>query len=180
VIKLSEAGSQEQLVRAINRELRALEAAGGGGGGTVTIPAPTIIYIGSVGAPGFGGVSWNHFDPTEATYSKVGYYRTAEGVVHLVGVATNLNSASRASVPIFTLPTGYRPRKRVRFVHDSNVGAGIQFGISVFEVHTNGDVLWSNTRHPPGTAGVVTYLFLDGCNFPADGFAGTTLDVSGG
>jgi hypothetical protein len=70
-------------------------------------PAEPTHVVGSPGEPGFEGGSANYGGEESIRTNSVGFYKDHEGIVHLEGVAKAGSGAS--TVPIFTLPPGYRP-----------------------------------------------------------------------
>jgi hypothetical protein len=107
-------------------------------------PRGPVGPTGPAGPPGGGGAApeawkdvslaagWANYG-TE--YADAGY-RKEDGRVHLRGLVTRTDGLPPASSPIGTLPTGYRPPKRLIFA--SNGGAA---SVRV-DVLPNGQVVW--------------------------------------
>lgn len=71
-----------------------------------SLPPPTPIIVGSIGAPAFGS-SWAADTTTPANLL---FWKTAEGNVFIQGSFQNVSGASRS---VFVLPTGYIPNKQI-------------------------------------------------------------------
>lgn len=82
-----------------------------------------------------------------ADRTPVGYYKDADGVVHLTGSA----KSGSTGVAGFTMIAGYRPAKNLR------IPVAINGGVGVLEIMTSGGVYMPNA----------TYTSLDGVNFSA-------------
>ena len=74
-------------------------------------------YIGDPGAPAFQNAAVNT-DPTEVTYGKVAFIKNSSGWIQLTGQMT-----ATATTTAFTLPQGFRPRKKLAFAVANNVGS---------------------------------------------------------
>lgn len=108
------------------------------------------------------------YGPTWATYSGYRNYEYAKddrGMVYLRGMMSGCVSDT---VPIFTLPEGFRPIKRLIF---STMG-GASHERARVDVNTNGGVffIWSARKHPcPAPAGEPPmWLTLEGMSFQAE------------
>lgn len=110
----------------------------------VLLTANNFVNVGDTGAPAFqnGWVAYG------SSYGKVGYWKDPFGFVHLKGLA----KSGTINTNIFTLPPGYRPYERKRYMAVSNGAVGI------LDVLTDGSVL-------PVT-GNNTYFQLDGLYWP--------------
>lgn len=84
----------------------------------------------------------------------------AGGVVRLDGVALS-SGAETAGATIFTLPAGYRPTTRKRFVTLSNA-TGVVAGGTIVQVNPAGTVVTG------ATSTVAAQFALDGATFPID------------
>jgi hypothetical protein len=102
--------------------------------------------------PTVGGL-WMNGTGAEA----VGYWRTHEGIVHLMGSAFPLDPTPG---PMFTLPAGFRPAGTRRYV----VPRGIGLDFETIKIESDGDVLNVVT---PITGG--DYFLLDPVSFLAEG-----------
>jgi hypothetical protein len=69
--------------------------------------------------------SWANYDSSETTFYKAGYYKDAMGWVHLRGIVKD--GTVGTGVAMFTLPSGYRPSKAVRFAVCSGNAYGSYF-----------------------------------------------------
>jgi len=114
------------------------------------VPATTIIWIniGSSGAPSFQN-SWVNFDSTRT----ISFSKDSLGWVRLRGVA----KSGTVSTTIFTLPSGFRPKRNMTFVGDSNNA------YQTVGVNSNGNV-FQGTSGTPSNA----WQFLDGIHFLAE------------
>jgi hypothetical protein len=80
---------------------------------SITPPeAPRIV--GAAGQPPFAS-GWKG----EANFGPISFYKDREGVVHLEGLAEGNNTG----VAVFTLPSGYRPEKKLFFSNFGYSGA---------------------------------------------------------
>jgi len=73
---------------------------------SITPPEPTHT-VGAPGEPGFEGGSSNFGGEGSLRTNNVGFYKDHEGIVHLEGIAKA--GPGTGTVPVFTLPPGYRP-----------------------------------------------------------------------
>lgn len=77
--------------------------------GSILQPTGTIEpfdswhYVGASGQPAFEN-SWGNYD---ATYGPTRFIKTASGVVYIEGLVSN--GTISTTLPVFTLPVGYRP-----------------------------------------------------------------------
>lgn len=73
-------------------------------------------------------------------FGVVSYFRDASGLIHMGGMASNVNGMSGAvTVPIVGLPAGYRPAHTCFFAVPVNMGTT---GVSAHvNVQTNGDLV---------------------------------------
>ncbi len=93
--------------------------------------------------------SWANYS---TTFSEAGYFKDKNGMVHLRGLVKD--GTASAGTAIFTLPTGYRPTRRLIIVTVSSAGH------SQLRVDTDGDVQFY--------AGANTWFSLDGVSFRGD------------
>lgn len=102
--------------------------------------------VGAANEPPFQN-SWVNFDAAASTSRDARFYK-ADGRVHLAGVV----KSGTGSVPMFTLPAGYRPDvTNLAFTIDSNGSVGL------VTVALNGDVTL--------ISGSSVSVFLDGISF---------------
>lgn len=78
------------------------------------------LTVGSIDRPAIEAATLiNSWVNAGGSYDNAGYYRTADGIVHLVGTVS-----SGAATQIFTLPAGYRPLASQQFPVDANGAYG--------------------------------------------------------
>ncbi len=113
-------------------------------------PASTTswINVGSSGAPMFQN-SWVNFDTTRTA----GFSKDSLGWVRLRGVV----KSGTVSSTIFTLPTGFRPKRSMTFVGDSNNA------YQTVGVNLNGNVFQGTSAGASNA-----WQFLDGIHFLAE------------
>lgn len=87
---------------------------------------------------------------------------TGGGVVRLDGTAYS-SAATAAGATVFTLPAGYRPTERRRFVASTSAAGYTTAGGSVWTVNTSGTVTLT-----PDTTAAGQQAVLDGITFPID------------
>jgi hypothetical protein len=92
--------------------------------------------------------SWVNYDPT---FNEAGYYKDANGFVHLRGMVKNGSST------IFTLPSGYRVKAGSRIWLMTTQGNS---GLGRVDIYPNGNVLY--------ISGGNGWLSLDGLIFKAE------------
>lgn len=114
-------------------------------------PDASWHYIGTAGEPAFAN-SWVNFEASETTYSQAKFRKNALGEVSILGIVKS--GTVSATLPIFTLPVGYRPLKTLRFMCVANNTVG---SLPIF---SDGRVCLE--------AGSNAYLFLDGTAFKAE------------
>lgn len=142
-------------------------------------PGGTTIYAGALYAvqPGTGtsranlavGESW-HLASLGAGFTtnaadQAPRYRLeglGGGIVRLDGVVYT-SAATAAGATMFTLPTGYRPQQRQRFVGSTNASGYTTVGGSLISVTTAGLVTCS-----PACSAAGQQIVLDGFTFPID------------
>lgn len=83
--------------------------------------------VGTIFGPTFQN-SWVNYDPVNL--EGAGFLKDGHGFVHLHGLV----KSGIVGTTIFTLPAGYRPRKLVSFICNSNSGVG------TINVRNNGEV----------------------------------------
>lgn len=111
------------------------------------IPAlEAVRYIGGSGLPAFAG-TWVNYG---SGYEDAGYYKDAWGIVHLCGVI----KTGTINTLAFTLPGGYRPKKREIFVNVAGADTGFRI-----DVLATGDVI--------PVSGTNGYISLSGITFRA-------------
>jgi hypothetical protein len=102
-----------------------------------------------------------------------GYWKDAQGIVHLDGLVTN-NSASPSST-IYTLPEGYRPSRQQMYAQSAYATTGTMF--QRLDIGTNGLVAvvmgqgWGITSATTYTASATpnaTWISLHGITFRTD------------
>lgn len=120
--------------------------------GYSSAPDTSWHYVGSGGSePAFAN-SWVNYDSTETTFYKAQFSKDAFGWVTVRGLIKDGTISS--SLPAFTLPTGYRPLKRLRFAIVSTNAFGAasvqESGIIAIEVGTSGFVFLDGIRFKAG------------------------------
>lgn len=126
-------------------------------GSTPTTGIPTVMYLD--GAPRWGDMPWINAalpadflpGPVAGPVAGPQYRKTIGSHVQLQG-AVKGNTASPITSTLFTLPAGYRPARRMRFVVAGS-------STSIVDVETNGDV---NCNPTPATG---QDIYLDGIMF---------------
>jgi len=105
--------------------------------------------VGAVGEPAFTN-SWANYG---APFNTAGFWKDSSGVVHLRGLITG----GTVSVPIFTLPVGYRPAGQEIIIANAGVG------VARLDVRQDGSIIVNNYI-ASGTNG---YVSLDSITFKA-------------
>ncbi len=106
------------------------------------------VNVGSSGAPAFQN-NWVNFDTTRTA----GFSKDSLGWVRLRGLV----KSGTVSTTVFTLPSGFRPKRNMTFVGDSNNA------YQTVSVNLNGNVIQGTS------AGVSNaWQFLDGIHFLAE------------
>lgn len=115
--------------------------------------------IGATGQPAFGaGFTSNVADQTP----RFRLDGLAGGIVRLDGTVYT-SAATAAGATMFTLPAGYRPQARKRFVGSTNASGYTTLGGSLFSVSTAGVVSCTPLCNAAGQQ-----IVLDGASFPVD------------
>jgi N-acetylneuraminic acid mutarotase len=121
--------------------------------GSGQIPAtvlPTIIESEAYIAPSLQN-SWANYSTIPNTYEPAGYYKDKMDRVHLKGLIAGGSTATETV--LFTLPSGYRPTKRLLFTVATGSGSGRM------DIRPNGEVLF--------VSGANSFFSLDGISFRA-------------
>lgn len=113
--------------------------------------------VGSTGEPAFQN-GWVNYD---STHNSAAFWKDSNGVVHLKGLVKS--GTISTTLPIFTLPAGYRPAKKEIIVTISNGALGR------VNVESDGDVV-------PET-GNNAWFSLDGVSFRASGTPPVSADI---
>lgn len=139
-------------------------------GGTPT------AYINSNGTAGF---TLTEYTPTfensfanytpDALNAPAKYYKTADGIVHLVGLIQR--TGSPVGLTIFTLPVGYRPRAGTskKYIFGQLFSGGNTVGMARIDVQTSGQVQFVGVHFAAGTPafGDLNWVTISGISFPA-------------
>jgi hypothetical protein len=125
-----------------------------------TIPqAGPIRVVGAAGQPGFLNGSENGVTPN-VEYQPVGFYKDAEGIVHLEGVVKPGTVDPLVGL-IFELPPGYRPAPGKFVAFEPTSGQSILIGGTTTKletVNTSGMVLVRNPSGAPIPLGGIAFL----------------------
>ena len=109
-------------------------------------------YIGASGEPAFQN-SWVNYEASETNFYQASFFKDALGNVRCRGIVKS--GTVSYTVPIFTLPAGYRPKQQIRFPQATNPGA---------VGYTN---VWADGRVTV-EVGSNGWIFLDSINFKAE------------
>lgn len=103
--------------------------------------------------------SWANYNNTSGTYFTVQYKKNPDNTISMRGMATHSSSPTTSS--ICTLPVGYRPYKRIRFL------CGCMNDVALVDILPTGEVTVLNY----GPSGNSAVLSLDGVYFSLDTYS---------
>jgi hypothetical protein len=144
----------------------------GAGAGTDPCTGRTPVYseFCGAGATSDSTPSQGWWENSGGSFAPAGFYRDAQQVVHLRGLVSwgHTGGILPESVPVFLLPTGYRPTHELVFTTLDNDSGGSY--LVRIDIKPNGEVIPVNddelrsTANPNGTLGC-TFLSLDNISY---------------